>query len=225
VGIISDFTARDVASVFYNLNLLFTFLAGVIILRKHDLLTALIALGCTAALVDYFGKALLDAGIFFWVVLALYLAEQHKTALLGVVVLLSTAVHPIAFALCSIIFAFNVDKREVPFLLGPLAIYYIYFMPTSYAVLMLHGPMAVISVLLMLNAQWFGAFTLRRDKESLMILVMFCACCGFSLLMTWPARTFVMLSPVLAPRLVEMIRNDTANTRIVEEASETHEGP
>lgn len=116
VGIISDLTARDVASVFHNLNLLFTFLAGVILLRKHD-----------------------------------------------------------------------------------------------------------ISALQMLNAQWFGAFTLHRDKESLMILVMFCACCGFSLLMTWPARTFVMLSPVLAPRLVEIIRNDTANTQIVEEASETHE--
>lgn len=196
----------DAVSAFYNLNMGFVFLASLIILREYDLLTALIVLSCTGGFSIYFGKALLDAAIFLLIVLALYFANHKNTAALFCVLFLSVLTHPIGFVLCGIIFVFSVDLPHLVLIAVSLMVFYLWFMPVTYVTFRAHDIIAVFAVLKMLSVQWLGVLTLRRDRQSLMILALIAACCGFSLFLTWPARAFVMLSPILAPRLRELIR-------------------
>lgn len=202
----------DVVHIFQYLNILFFALAGLLLLREYDLTAALVTMACLSPAITIFGAVLLDSAIFFWFAMALFLRERPYI-LFGWSIA-AAAVHPMAFVLCWVILLFsaqgafsNLFLVNLLYVLMPLVVYLIFFLPIgTYTTFLLPEFKDLLYSLRTLNVLWFGLFFLRKDRESLLVVVVVSICVGFAFFLTMPARAFTPLALMLGPILVDRMR-------------------
>ncbi|MHA2380105.1 MAG: hypothetical protein ACXADO_10070 [Candidatus Thorarchaeota archaeon] len=205
-GLLSSSLSIDIAVSFYYINIVLFASACLFLYREHGLTATLVTMACFSPAINIYGKILLDAAIFFWLAVALFIRDRPYT--LAVWCVFAAAVHPIALALCGVVLVYSVV--ESPYwmpCLFPLIlaiVYWVWFWPVgSYTVLMMPGLDDLLYTLKMLNALWLGLLFLRRDRESVLIVLLLIVCIGFVPLLTMPARAFPPMALLLGPRLVE----------------------
>lgn len=210
-GVVSSLFGVNIPLAFLALNTSFFALAGLLILRTFNLTTAVVTMACMSPAVTIFGVPLLDAAIFMFVAVALFLREWAYP--LMVWTMLSAAVHPMAFALCMVVLMFSAFENSLPYLFFfPPVIFMLFFWPSTYTTLLLPELNDLLYSLKVLNALWLGLLFLRKDRESLLVVVMLAACLFFVPFLTMPARAFSPMALVLGPMLVKETRRKPSPT-------------
>jgi len=209
-GVFSDMTNQDIAHSFYYLNIGFFAIAGLTLLYRFGLLTALVTMTCTYPASLIFGKALLDSAVFMAVAVSLFLIDGEYMPFVIIWTTISAALHPMAFALCMVVLAFAAYEQSsliFPFsmwyLVLPAVVFLAFFLPSTYSILLIPDLNDLLYSLKVLNVLWLGLFFLRKDKESFLLLLLLGVCLFFVPFLTMPARAFTPLALVLGPRLVE----------------------
>jgi hypothetical protein len=193
----------DPLFTFNQFNAFLVILTCLVLLREHGLIAALVTMLCTVSFVWYLGQPLLDAAIFLWVAIAL--SFRNNLYVLAILTPLAMAIHPIAFVLCSIVFLFSTRPTFTIPLLCLLGVSYYFFFapPAGFALFMLPTLDNMLSGAKALNVLWLGIFTLKKDRESAMFVLMFFACFAFTFYMTSWARAFAPLGLILGPKITE----------------------
>jgi hypothetical protein len=196
--------------VFHYINLaLITLSATLLYMTKYNkqsFLSGLLFLACTRAITIYSGEPSPDAMTYFLIGSALFLVNYEYDWLNVVVLTLAAANHPISFVIVgAIIVINNFDKPMKWLYLVPGIVVFIFLIPQSYGLIYYPDIPRLLNVVKSVNILWLGVFTIRKDRDSVLLISIILATLGFSFIASNIDRVLSPLGILLAPRFVSIL--------------------
>ena len=162
--------------------------------------TALFLICCYGVIESSIGEPLLDASIFLFLAIGVYLVQRNKWLEMNILFTLSIMLHPIA-SVFLLIMSLNLKQQwcTLPYQVGLMLL----TLPLGYSSFMQVSSSTVCIVIACLNLLCLSIFTIRRDRQSLLFVLMLIATFGFVLLATDVPRMVYFVGPFMAHRLIE----------------------
>jgi len=210
--------------VFHYINLVLVTLCatGLYITKynKQSFLSGLLFLGCTRAITIYSGEPSPDGMTYFLIIAALLIVEYEYDWLNVIVLTLAAANHPISFVIVGAIIVINNYKKPMKLLyIIPGVIVFIFLIPQSYGVIFYPDLPRLLNVVKSVNILWLGLLTLRKDRESVLLVSIILSTLGFSFIASNIDRVLSPLGILLAPRFVSILYPE--NESLVDEEKES----
>ena len=197
--------------VFHYINLILVTFSAVLLYmsngkNKQSFISALLYLGCTRAITMYAGEPSPDGMTYFLIASTIFLVGKNYDWLNIVVFVLAAANHPISFVIVVAVFVISNYESPIKLLyLIPGAIVFLFLLPSSYGYIYFPDLPRLLNVVKSVNVLWLGILTIRKDKESFLLLSIILSCLGFSLVASNIDRILSPLGLFLAPRFVSLL--------------------
>jgi hypothetical protein len=184
--------------------------------NQQSFISGLLFLACTRAITLYAGEPSPDGMTYFLIASAIFLVNTKYHWLNLITITLAAANHPISLVIVGVIIViYNYDKPERLLTLIPGAIVFLLLMPTSYGTIFIPDIPRLLNMVKSVNVLWLGVFAIRRDKESVLLILIILCTFGFSLIASNIDRILSPLGMFLAPMFLSLLypkKDDESDT-------------